>query len=88
MSKTAEQMPDLSSQLTFFTAWFCPFAQRTEICLEEKGVAYTRNEVSLKKQSGLWYMLDEKPHWFLRLNPLGRISGMLFSKMPACYSPR
>lgn len=57
---------------------FCPFAQRTAICLEEKKVPFHYKEVSLRDPStGLWYPLGKKPDWFLELNPLGQ----------ACSSP-
>jgi hypothetical protein len=36
----------LNPQLLFYTSWFCPFAQRTWIALEESKVKYKWKEVS------------------------------------------
>ncbi|KAJ7273821.1 glutathione-S-transferase [Mycena rebaudengoi] len=33
-------------ELTFYAAWFCPFVQRSWICLEEKGIPYQYKEVN------------------------------------------
>lgn len=53
---------------------FCPFAQRTWIALEEKGLNFQKEEVAIKDpRTGLWKQLDEKPSWFLRLNPRGKV---------------
>jgi Glutathione S-transferase, N-terminal domain len=37
--------PPYTPQLQFYSSWFCPFAQRTWITLEESGVNYKWNEV-------------------------------------------
>jgi glutathione S-transferase len=34
------------AEVDFFCSWFCPFAQRAWIALEEKGVRYTYREVN------------------------------------------
>jgi glutathione S-transferase len=44
----------------------CPFAQRTWIALEESGLAYDLEEVSLYGAGG-------KPGWFMKLNPKGQV---------------
>ena len=38
------------------------------------GVDFKYFEVSLKNPgTGLWHQLEEKPEWFLRINPLGKV---------------
>lgn len=60
--------------INFLSAWFCPFAQRTWIALEEKGLEYTLHEVALKDEAtGQWFQFGEKPKWWLNLNPLGKV---------------
>jgi len=60
--------------LTFLSAWFCPFAQRTRIALEEAGLDYQLFEVALKnKKTGQWFQYEEKPQWFRDFNPLGKV---------------
>ena len=39
-----------SMDVQFYSSWFCPFAQRTWIALEEAGVDYQWNEVSTRKK--------------------------------------
>ena len=54
---------------------FCPFAQRTWIALAEKGISFKLEEVAIKDpRTGLWKQLDEKPAWFTKLNPIGKVS--------------
>ncbi|KAK9846292.1 hypothetical protein WJX81_001054 [Elliptochloris bilobata] len=66
--------PVVGSKLTFLSAWFCPFAQRTWIVLNEKLVDFQLAEVALKDpKTGLWHQLENKPDWFVRLNPLGKV---------------
>ncbi|KAI6145550.1 thioredoxin-like protein [Pisolithus tinctorius] len=47
--------------LTFYSAWFCPFSQRVWIVLEEKGIPYQYKEVNPYK----------KEEHFLQINPRG-----------------
>lgn len=48
---------------TFITTWSCPYAQRTWIALNEKGVDY----------KPVFVDLASKPEWFFPLNPHGRV---------------
>jgi glutathione S-transferase len=41
----------------------CPYVQRVAIALREKGVAFER----------IWIDLANKPEWFLKLSPLGKV---------------
>ena len=66
---------------------FCPFAQRTWIDLNEKGVPYTLYEVAIKNpKTGLWHQLNEKPEWFLKLNPLGKVPTLAYKEADATHS--
>lgn len=62
-------------------AWFCPFAQRTWLALLEKGIQFNLFEVSLKDpKTGLWHQLEEKPEWFLRISPLGKVPALAYEE--------
>ncbi|KAJ6497564.1 glutathione-S-transferase [Mycena sanguinolenta] len=50
-------------ELIFYSGWFCPYVQRSWICLEEKGIPYQYKEVNPYKK--------EKD--FLDLNPKGLV---------------
>jgi len=66
--------PKIGRDLVFCTAWFCPFAQRVWIALEEKKLNFSVVEVAIKDpDTGLWKSLSEKPAWFTKLNPLGKV---------------
>jgi glutathione S-transferase len=51
------------SKLTLISHELCPFVQRAAIALEEKGVAFERINVDLAN----------KPDWFLKISPLGKV---------------
>lgn len=51
------------SKLTLVSHKLCPYVQRAAIALHEKGVAFTRVDVDL----------GNKPDWFLKLSPLGKV---------------
>jgi glutathione S-transferase len=51
------------SKLTLISHELCPFVQRAAIALTEKGVAFERITVDLAN----------KPDWFLRISPLGKV---------------
>ncbi|KAF7792769.1 hypothetical protein EIP86_003867 [Pleurotus ostreatoroseus] len=61
-AKTAEEHQE-PQELVFYAAWFCPFATRAWIALEEKGVPYQYKEVNPYK----------KEKHFLDINPLGLV---------------
>ena len=45
----------------------CPYAQRCWMALELKGMPYEREEIDLRN----------KPEWFLRISPLGRVPALV-----------
>jgi glutathione S-transferase len=51
------------SKLTLVSHKLCPYVQRAAIALHEKGVAFERIDVDL----------GNKPDWFLKLSPLGKV---------------
>jgi len=51
------------TKLTFYTAEICPYAQRTQILLAEKGIDHDPIEIDL----------DNKPDWFTKLTPTKRV---------------
>ena len=53
---------------TFITTWTCPYAQRTWIVLNEKGVKY----------DPVYVDLVNKPEWFLQHNPYGRVPTLVW----------
>lgn len=54
------------AEIEFFTMDMCPYAQRTWIVLEEKGIPYTRTLVDLRNESSKkWYAEN--------VNPLGKV---------------
>lgn len=51
------------NDLTLVSHKLCPYVQRAAIALHEKGVAFERIDVDL----------ENKPDWFLKLSPLGKV---------------
>jgi len=52
-----------SQALTLISHHLCPYVQRAVIALEEKGLPYNRINIDL----------NNKPNWFLKLSPLGKV---------------
>ena len=42
-------------------------------------------EVSLKDSSGQWLYLQQKPAWFTKLNPLGKVRTSNCTRCPSCH---
>lgn len=53
-----------STEVTLCSIATCPFAQRTRMLLELKGVPYELVEIDITKA---------RPDWFLALNPAGKV---------------
>lgn len=51
------------NELTLVSHKLCPYVQRAVIALHEKGVPFKRIDVDL----------ENKPDWFLKLSPLGKV---------------
>ncbi|KAK9915028.1 hypothetical protein WJX75_003796 [Coccomyxa subellipsoidea] len=68
-----------SDKLLFLNSPECPFAQRTWIALIEKNVLYSKVDINLRNASGQ-YAPDNKPEWFLRLNPNGKVPVLAYEE--------
>ncbi|XP_072533096.1 glutathione S-transferase omega-1-like [Salminus brasiliensis] len=55
--------PVPKGQIRIYSMRFCPFAQRTRLVLQAKGINYETVNIDLK----------EKPEWYLEKNPLGLV---------------
>lgn len=66
--KTVKEHSD-KHELVFYAAWFCPFAQRTWLALEEKELSYEYQEVNPYK----------KDKEFLNINPLGLVPAIIYN---------
>ncbi|QEL24399.1 glutathione S-transferase family protein [Bosea sp. F3-2] len=53
----------MPAQLTLISFALCPYVQRAAIVLREKEIAYERIDIDLAN----------KPDWFLKLSPLGKV---------------
>jgi glutathione S-transferase len=56
-------MTSLLGKIELISSATCPFAQRSRMVLLTKGVDFTFTEISL----------DDKPDWFLRISPYGKV---------------
>lgn len=62
----------MQAALTLVSHVLCPYVQRAAIVLAEKGVPFTRRDVSLAR----------KPDWFLAVSPLGKTPVLLVGDTP------
>lgn len=53
----------MAAELKLISHKLCPYVQRAVISLTEKGVAFERIDIDL----------DNKPDWFLKISPLGKV---------------
>lgn len=53
----------MSEKLKLISHKLCPYVQRAVISLKEKGVPFERVDIDL----------DNKPDWFLKISPLGKV---------------
>jgi glutathione S-transferase len=60
------------ADLTLVSFDMCPYVQRSVIVLAEKGIPFTRRDISL----------DAKPDWFLAISPLGQVPVLLVGDQP------
>jgi glutathione S-transferase len=58
--------------LTLVSHKLCPYAQRAAIALAEKGVPFERKDIDLAN----------KPDWFLKISPLGKVPVLLDGDRP------
>lgn len=58
--------------LTLVSIPLCPYVQRAAIALSEKGVAFERRNVDLAN----------KPDWFVKISPLGKVPVLLDGEQP------
>lgn len=65
-------------RIEFYTMDMCPYAQRTWIALEEKGIPYSRRVVNLKNKTEVdWYKQN--------VNPLGKVPAIRDSDGTTLY---
>lgn len=60
----------MTAKLTLISHKLCPYVQRAVIALNEKGVPFERVDIDLAN----------KPDWFLKLSPLGKVPVLLVRK--------
>jgi len=65
---TGSKMPEVDpAKLTLLNMRFCPYAQRTILCLNAKGIDYEMINCALMT----------KPEWLVQLNPIGKVPVLL-----------
>eukprot|EP00438_Fugacium_kawagutii_P028710 Skav229184 [mRNA] locus=scaffold1004:268023:268682:- [translate_table: standard] len=73
------------SGLEFFSAWFCPYAQRAWIALEHHGLKYSKVEGLLPDAPGQDFKGYKKHPRLLELNPKGLVPTLCEDGMPPVY---
>jgi len=68
---------DCGTELEFFTAWFCPYAQRAWIALEHHSVRYKSVEALLPDKPGEEFVGYIKNPRLLELNPKGLVPTLI-----------
>ena len=64
----------MAAELTFYSSKSCPYAARTHAVLIEKGVSFKMVEVPIHHATERRPLRhDEKPDWFLKLSPYGKV---------------
>src|SRR6195952_1065845 len=62
----------MAAALKLISHKLCPYVQRAVIALTEKGVAFERVDIDLAN----------KPDWFLKISPLGKVPVLLVGDVP------
>lgn len=68
--------PTFGEKLTLITTWSCPYAQRSWIAINAKGIPFDTVHVDLRS----------KPEWFFKHNPLGRVPTVVWTEGDKTYS--
>ncbi len=66
----------MTSKLVLVSHNLCPYVQRAEIVLAEKGIPFERIDIDLA----------DKPAWFLKISPLGKTPVLLVDGVPVFES--
>ena len=66
----------MSQNLTLISHYLCPYVQRAVIALTEKNIEFERKFIDLAN----------KPDWFLKISPLGRVPVLLVGDTPVFES--
>src|SRR5215216_4809401 len=62
----------MAAALKLISHKLCPYVQRAVIALTEKGVPFERIDIDLAN----------KPEWFLKVSPLGKVPVLLVDEQP------
>jgi glutathione S-transferase len=62
----------MTARVKLISHKLCPYVQRAVIALNEKGVAFERIDIDLA----------DKPEWFMKISPLGKVPVLLVDDVP------